>query len=312
MITGVTARFGVSIVSTEAENEIAGHAVLDALAVHVADHDAAILAISFDTALLGAQQIVAIPVIGMTEASLLTACLLGRRFGLISFGQSSRSMYLDLVQRAGLWRRMTGLETIDLSNSSAYLHEGGQDAAVIDASARLIAAGADTIVVAGAGGRRHRTPASCANIRAAAGRNRLRCRPGGDPRAAWATPARRRRAADRRQRDRHRYGTEPASVALSARIRGSICAPLSSQIPLHHSSNTRLACRLPALRRVQSFGFVTGNGWQPCSSTRITGGRRVDNEMHAINISRDDFHGEWDCTKSHQTNSHLEAISPHA
>ena len=46
-ITGVTARFGVSIVSTEAENEIAGHAVLDALAVHVPDHDAAILAISF-------------------------------------------------------------------------------------------------------------------------------------------------------------------------------------------------------------------------------------------------------------------------
>jgi allantoin racemase len=149
-ITGVTARFGVSIVSTEAENEIARHAVLDALAVHVADHDAAIMAISFDTALLGAQQIVAIPVIGMTEASLLTACLLGRRFGLISFGQSSRSMYLDLVQRAGLWQRMAGLETIDLANSSVYLHEGGQDAGVIDASGRLIAAGADTIVVAGA------------------------------------------------------------------------------------------------------------------------------------------------------------------
>jgi allantoin racemase len=149
-ITGVTARFGVSIVSTEAENEIAGHAVLDTLAVHVGDHDAAILAISFDTALLGAQQIVAIPVIGMTEASLLTACLLGRRFGLISFGQSSRSMYLDLVQRAGLWQRMAGLETIDLANSSSYLHEGGQDAAVIEASGRLIAAGADTIVVAGA------------------------------------------------------------------------------------------------------------------------------------------------------------------
>ena len=109
--------------------------MLDALAAHVADHDAVVLAISFDTALLGAQQIVAIPVIGMTEASLLTACLLGRRFGLINFGQSGRSMYLDLVQRAGLSQRMTDLEAIDLANSSAYLHEGGQDAAVIDESA---------------------------------------------------------------------------------------------------------------------------------------------------------------------------------
>ena len=81
-----------------------GHAVLDALAANVAGYDAAILAISFDTALLGARQIVPVPVLGMTEASLLTACLLGRRFGLISFGQSSAGMYRDLVQRAGLTR----------------------------------------------------------------------------------------------------------------------------------------------------------------------------------------------------------------
>jgi allantoin racemase len=149
-ITGVTARFGVSIVSTEAENEIAGPAVLDALAAHGAGHDAAILAISFDTALLAARQTVSMPVIGMTEASLLTACLLGRRFGLISFGQSSRSMYLDLVQRSGLSQRMAGCETIVPANTAAYLREGAQDAAVIDASKRLITADADTVVVAGA------------------------------------------------------------------------------------------------------------------------------------------------------------------
>jgi allantoin racemase len=132
-VAGVTARFGVDIVSTEAEEEIAGHAVLDALAVNFAGQDAAILAISFDTALLGARQIVPIPVVGMTEASLLTACLLGRRFGLISFGHSSRWMYLDLVRRAGLSQRMASFETIELSNSATYLSEGGQDAAVIDA-----------------------------------------------------------------------------------------------------------------------------------------------------------------------------------
>ena len=149
-VTGVTARFGVSIVSTQAEEDIARHAVLDAIASNCAGHDAAILAISFDTALAGARQIVPIPVIGMTEASLLTACLLGRRFGLISFGQSSRGMYLDLVRRAGLARRMAAFETIELVDSMSYLREGGQDAAVIDASARLIEAGADAVVVAGA------------------------------------------------------------------------------------------------------------------------------------------------------------------
>src|SRR5215469_6489956 len=149
-ITGVTARFGVSIVSTEAEEEIAGHAVLDALAANFAGHDAAVLAISFDTALFGARQIVSIPVIGMTEASLLMACLLGRRFGLISFGQNSRRMYLDLVRRVGLSQRMAGHEVIELASSAVYLREGGQDAGVVEASARLVTAGADAVVVAGA------------------------------------------------------------------------------------------------------------------------------------------------------------------
>ena len=149
-ITGVTARFGVGIVSTEAEEDVTRHAVLDALAANFTGYDAAILAISFDTALLGARQIVPIPVVGMTEASLLTACLLGRRFGLISFGQSSRWMYLDLVQRAGLAQRMVAFETVELANTASYLRQGGQDAAVIDASARLVQAGADTVVVAGA------------------------------------------------------------------------------------------------------------------------------------------------------------------
>ena len=121
--------------------------MLDALAANFTGYDAAILAISFDTALLGARQIVPIPVVGMTEASLLTACLLGRRFGLISLGQSSRWMYLDLVQRAGLAQRMVAFETVELAS---YLRQGGQDAAVIDASARLVQAGADAVVVAGA------------------------------------------------------------------------------------------------------------------------------------------------------------------
>src|SRR5665213_2259030 len=69
-ITAVTATFGVPIVSTELENAIAGHAVLDLLATHAPGHDAAVLAISFDTALIAARQLLDISVIGMTEASL--------------------------------------------------------------------------------------------------------------------------------------------------------------------------------------------------------------------------------------------------
>jgi allantoin racemase len=148
--TGATARFGVGIVSTEAENDVAAHAVLDVLSKSYVGHDAAILAISFDTALIGARQIVPIPVIGMTEAALHTACILGRRFGLICFGTRSRWMYLDLVRRSGLLERMVALETVEPTTTAEYLREGAQDPLVSEAAARLVSAGADVVVVTGA------------------------------------------------------------------------------------------------------------------------------------------------------------------
>ena len=148
--TGATARFGIGIVSTEAENDVAAHAVLDTLSKAYDGHDAAILAISFDTALIGARQIVPIPVIGMTEAALHTACVLGRRFGLISFGAPSRWMYLDLVRRSGLLERMVALETVEPTTTAEYLREGAQDSLVSEAAARLVSAGADAVVITGA------------------------------------------------------------------------------------------------------------------------------------------------------------------
>lgn len=93
-IIGVTAAFGVGIVSTEAGNTVAGHAALDALARLAAPAtnpavDAAVLAISFDTALAAAQELMPWPVVGMTAAALHTACLLGPRFGLVTFGSGA-------------------------------------------------------------------------------------------------------------------------------------------------------------------------------------------------------------------------------
>lgn len=148
-VVGATAAFGVAIVSTEAENAVAGHAVLDLLARNM-DVDAAILAISFDTALAAAQSLLPFPVVGMTAAALHTACLVGRRFGLITFGAGSRGMYLDLVAAEGLAPRMAGCETIELESAAAYLDTERLEAAVLAAAARLHGAGAASVVVAGA------------------------------------------------------------------------------------------------------------------------------------------------------------------
>jgi allantoin racemase len=150
-ITAVTAAFGVPIVSTELENVIAGHAILDLLARHAPGHDAAVLAISFDTALLAARQLLDIPVIGMTEAALHTACLIGRRFGLITFGTPSRPLYVDLVRERGLQDRMADCVAIDVASVAAYLQPGAFDGLVCEAARGLMAdRGADVVVICGA------------------------------------------------------------------------------------------------------------------------------------------------------------------
>jgi allantoin racemase len=150
-VTAMTATFGVPIVSTELENAIAGHAVLDLLATHAPGHDAAVLAISFDTALIAARQLLDIPVIGMTEASLHIACLIGRRFGLITFGTLSRTLYVDLVRERGLQDRMADCVSIDVASVAAYLEPAAFDRLVCDA-ARALATdrGADVVGICGA------------------------------------------------------------------------------------------------------------------------------------------------------------------
>jgi allantoin racemase len=150
-VTAVTATFGVPIVSTELENTIAGHAVLDLLAKHAPGHHAAVLAISFDTALIAARQMLDIPVIGMTEASLHAACLIGRRFGLITFGTLSRPLYVDLVHERGLRDRMAGCVSIDVGSVIAYLEHAAFDEPACDAARSLVTDhGADVVVICGA------------------------------------------------------------------------------------------------------------------------------------------------------------------
>ena len=109
------------------------------------------LAISFDTALIAARQLLDIPVVGMTEASLHTACLIGRRFGLITFGTLSRSLYVDLVHERGLQDRMAGCISIDVASVTTYLEPAAFDENVCGAAHSLVADhDADVVVICGA------------------------------------------------------------------------------------------------------------------------------------------------------------------
>jgi allantoin racemase len=148
VLTGVTGRFGARIVSTEAENIIAGHAALDLVAEHARGFSAIILAISFDTGLDALRSVLPMPVIGITAASLRAAATGGRRVGIVFFGEVSRSLYERVVATNGIVP--VGMEAIAIGDAADYLSPEAKDAVVSEACMRLAAQGAEAVVICGA------------------------------------------------------------------------------------------------------------------------------------------------------------------
>jgi allantoin racemase len=147
-ILPVTARFGAKVIATRVENAIAAHAVLDCLAEHQAGCDAAILAVSYDTGLDAARQLLPMPVLGMTEAACLVACTQATRFGLVTFNQAG--VFQSLVASHGLSARFSGVQLTGGAASDMFTDPEGMSARVIAACERCVADGAEAVVLAGA------------------------------------------------------------------------------------------------------------------------------------------------------------------
>ncbi len=150
-IVPATASFGARVITTRSELAIAEHATLDALAQHADGCDAAVLAVSYDTALFAAREMLGVPVVGITEAALLCACLLGTRTGVVMFGRRVLPLYREIAVRYGLAARIAGWRALE---SSAPYGDGDPrevDQLVVDAVLDLVEReGCEVVVLAGA------------------------------------------------------------------------------------------------------------------------------------------------------------------
>ena len=150
-IVPVTGAFGARVITTRTEQAIAEHATLDALAHHADGCDAVVLAVSYDTALRAAREMLSIPVVGITEAALLTACMLGTRTGVVMFGRRVLPLYQEIAAQHGLSARIAGWRALE---SDAPYGDGDQSAVdqlVVDAVNDLAARdGCEVVVLAGA------------------------------------------------------------------------------------------------------------------------------------------------------------------
>jgi Asp/Glu/hydantoin racemase len=111
-ILAVTGRSGVPYIATRADAVIGALTALELLAEHAAGCDAAVVAAFADPGVGGGRELCGIPVIGMAEAAMLTACMLGRRFSIVTFATAMGPWYRECVDYNGLAGRLAGIRCV--------------------------------------------------------------------------------------------------------------------------------------------------------------------------------------------------------
>jgi len=108
----LTAPRGLPYIATRAEAQIGGTIVLEMLAEHHRAADGAIIAAFGDPGLFGARELFDTPVVGISEAAMLTACMLGRKFVIVTFAEALKPWYQDCVDMHGLGPRCAGVHAV--------------------------------------------------------------------------------------------------------------------------------------------------------------------------------------------------------
>jgi Asp/Glu/hydantoin racemase len=150
-IASATAPRGVPYISTRAEAQIGGAIALEMLAERHRDFDAAIIAAFGDPGLLAARELFDIPVIGMAEAAMLTASMLGRRFAIVTFARALGPWYQECVETHGMAARCAGICTIDEPfDKVSDVQVEKEEVLVAEANKAVRSMDADVIILAGA------------------------------------------------------------------------------------------------------------------------------------------------------------------
>lgn len=147
----LTAPFGVAYIETRFEALIGAYAAAQLAAEHHARFDAVVVAAFGDPGLTGLREALPVPVTGLTEAALASACLLGRRISIIAISQRIQAWYREVVESYGLGARLASIRALDRPLASIGDVQG-EHAQVLKALAERAVDedGADVIVLAGA------------------------------------------------------------------------------------------------------------------------------------------------------------------
>ena len=150
-LVAATARRGVPYIATRAEAVLGGAVALEMLAEAHDAVDGAIIAAFGDPGLGGARELFDLPVVGMAEAAMLTACMLGRRFAIVTFATALEPWYQECVEWHGLGGRCAGIRCLGGTFQSITTVQEEREELLVDLATRAVREnGADVVILAGA------------------------------------------------------------------------------------------------------------------------------------------------------------------
>ena len=151
-ITGVTGTFGVAYIASRGENIIGAHAALTAFAeASSRDHfDGVIIAAFSDAGLEAIRELASCPVVGMAQAAMVAAAMIGR-FAIVTAAPALLGVMEERARDYGVADRCVGLlsaqaNTVDLAGDL----EGAINQLVKLAKTAIDERGAQAIVLGGA------------------------------------------------------------------------------------------------------------------------------------------------------------------
>ncbi|MEU3886676.1 aspartate/glutamate racemase family protein [Streptomyces sp. NPDC029041] len=150
-VTGLTPAWGPASAEGWLDSYLSAAAVLDTLRTYDGPpYDAVVMAGFGEHGREGARELVDVPVVDITEAAAHLACLLGRRYGVVTTLERSCGQIEDSLAAAGVARNCaaivgTGLNVLDLGDAERT------ETAFLAAAERACAAGAEVLVLGCAG-----------------------------------------------------------------------------------------------------------------------------------------------------------------
>jgi allantoin racemase len=150
IVIEATAEFGPDVIRTHLDQAVATHAALDLAARYASQVEGVLVAASFDPAVDGLRELLGVPVLGISQAAIAYARMIGRRIGYVSAGAISTPLYRDTLAKYDMARDCADWQVVETPSAYASGDKSSVETIITAAVQRLADNGADVAVLLGA------------------------------------------------------------------------------------------------------------------------------------------------------------------